>query len=413
MKKANLLSLACILLLVGCSHIKVKNNNRSIATSYTYTKPAYSYNRADPLFYAIERSDKAKVTELLKSFYSNKRVTYTQPLSVAIHNQNIEMVQFFIDKGVDVNGVDIGFFYNYETMLQIAMSYGNFEIVKLLVSNGAGVNTRIPVLGDLPLGLAEENLKNFSKTLENYKKEEEKCWQKEAEIIKGSAVYRSDRNENFRKQILKGNMNESFDLKLNSLRKELEKCSDKIEYYFSELGPANGKDLINFFPNISSSKEQTSGEIIRGSLKRYQHLIKEHKIGNYKKIITFLKEQGAHNKPNTNGEELFDAVGDGDVSKVKDYIEKGVFIDSGVYGNTALGLALLMGRNDILEIILKAKPNLNLAVNWRDDNMFAYFQYILFFEKNWEAASLLIKYGYEPDLSEEKWAELEKKGVVR
>lgn len=70
---------------------------------------------------------------------SIKEATGTIILSEAIRNNNLEIVRFLIELGVEVNDED-RILSDDETPLAIAASKGNLEIVRLLLSAGATVN---------------------------------------------------------------------------------------------------------------------------------------------------------------------------------------------------------------------------------------------------------------------------------
>jgi ankyrin repeat protein len=70
---------------------------------------------------------------------------YEIPLTQAIRTQDLNFVQFLVQKGADVNLLDkyIGqgdCFNQRESPLLVAVRYGNYEIVKYLISIGANVN---------------------------------------------------------------------------------------------------------------------------------------------------------------------------------------------------------------------------------------------------------------------------------
>lgn len=73
------------------------------------------------------------VSKSLVSFYKG----IATPLSVAISKGDIETVKKFVEYGADVNELSNGM-----TPLMIAARYNRVEIIKLLLANGAKLNTK-------------------------------------------------------------------------------------------------------------------------------------------------------------------------------------------------------------------------------------------------------------------------------
>lgn len=70
----------------------------------------------------------------------------------ALGNGDIQVVQQFMDRGVNINGADFAW-----SPLQIAANAGQLEIVKLLAEHGADLNYKHPITKMTALGLAAYN----------------------------------------------------------------------------------------------------------------------------------------------------------------------------------------------------------------------------------------------------------------
>ncbi len=95
----------------------------------------------------LTRAIKYDITDRYKSLVaSSKNIDAIDQngdtaLSVAIHENKIDLVKLILDKGADVNLLSFSNNYNNEySPLMIAVENGNKEIVKLLIKNGADVN---------------------------------------------------------------------------------------------------------------------------------------------------------------------------------------------------------------------------------------------------------------------------------
>lgn len=96
-------------------------------------------NGHTPLSLATEEGHLDLVKKLLKAGAELK--TYKDDLNwtflhLAIDSENIEMVKFFLNKGIDVNLLDL----DGDTPFILAASIGALDIVKYLIENGADMN---------------------------------------------------------------------------------------------------------------------------------------------------------------------------------------------------------------------------------------------------------------------------------
>lgn len=90
--------------------------------------------------------------EIVKLFVSNG-VYWRGGLLGAVKGGHLEVVRYFIELGDEVN-----YQHGPETPLIAAVAYGHYEVVKLLVENHADVNARSPVHGSvLQMALSRGN----------------------------------------------------------------------------------------------------------------------------------------------------------------------------------------------------------------------------------------------------------------
>jgi ankyrin repeat protein len=80
---------------------------------------------------------------------------YNSSLHIAVKNNSVELVKYFISKNYDLNDKNI----NGQTPLHLAIEGGNKEIIKLLIDNGADSNIK-DNKGRKPIELAKKPKKN-------------------------------------------------------------------------------------------------------------------------------------------------------------------------------------------------------------------------------------------------------------
>ncbi|MHC9538523.1 MAG: ankyrin repeat domain-containing protein [Vulcanimicrobiota bacterium] len=96
-----------------------------------------SWHGITPLEWAIGGKDQ-EIVEMLISAGAHLNGRDSHAISEAISLDDISMVEYLLDKGTDVNGMNsIG-----NSPLDDAVSYGNRDIAKLLISRGADVNMK-------------------------------------------------------------------------------------------------------------------------------------------------------------------------------------------------------------------------------------------------------------------------------
>ena len=121
-----LLFLTFLLLLIGCSSI--------------FNRPM-QYGDLDHIK-AIIRSDPIKINE--------KNEDGNTFLHIAVHEGDIDIAQYLVSQGADINVKDI----LDQTPLQIAISEANVELAKYLISNGADVDAKNIFSQTTPLHIA-------------------------------------------------------------------------------------------------------------------------------------------------------------------------------------------------------------------------------------------------------------------
>ncbi|KAJ8668034.1 hypothetical protein QAD02_009697 [Eretmocerus hayati] len=89
-----------------------------------------------------------QIIDLILSAHINvmsnpKNLEYLSHFHIACTRNNVEVVEFFIKIGVDLNEYVCGEHYNCDTALDLAMYYGCVDVVKLLLLNGARVRSPV------------------------------------------------------------------------------------------------------------------------------------------------------------------------------------------------------------------------------------------------------------------------------
>lgn len=103
--------------------------NRDTYEIVTMLITAINYNRYDILCHIV---DKYNVDNITKSIDTSKVrcVEYiVEPLSFAVHNGNCKIVEFFIEKGVNL-------YHSMDNLIDISLDNGNKSMTKLLIMNG-------------------------------------------------------------------------------------------------------------------------------------------------------------------------------------------------------------------------------------------------------------------------------------
>ncbi|MCX2738852.1 ankyrin repeat domain-containing protein [Pontibacter anaerobius] len=99
-------------------------------------------NKAEQLYAAVQKNDKAMVESLLKKEADPNYIKQAgpwmkvSPLITAVNNSNVEIVKLLVANNAQVDWRD-GF---NTTALMYAAANGNKKIVELLIANGADVN---------------------------------------------------------------------------------------------------------------------------------------------------------------------------------------------------------------------------------------------------------------------------------
>ena len=130
---------------------KVKKEEELVG-EYNSKIDKFNENGLTLLHLAIENSDLAKLKELIKNGANiNIRAEYNySPIEYACMNNKIKEAEILLENGVDIRNQDL---------LHIACSYGNTEMVKLLIQYGCDVN-EVDIDGRVPAhwAIQENNL---------------------------------------------------------------------------------------------------------------------------------------------------------------------------------------------------------------------------------------------------------------
>lgn len=126
----------------------VENNHTNIAeflfengadSNYEYEKISAGFCiRTTILEHAVEKNNLCLVSQLLLKYGALLRKSINA-LTYAARNGNIEMIQYLLYEGVDINECDSGIFHN-ESPLIVAAEEGYAEIVNYLIKHGADIN---------------------------------------------------------------------------------------------------------------------------------------------------------------------------------------------------------------------------------------------------------------------------------
>lgn len=91
-----------------------------------------------PIFAAVDANDLPKVTEIIKAdknYLNIRDEDGFTPLQRATEPEKLAIAKFLIDSGADINGKSVKF----GTVLHHAISFGNVELVTILISKGVDV----------------------------------------------------------------------------------------------------------------------------------------------------------------------------------------------------------------------------------------------------------------------------------
>lgn len=118
-------------------NIDVINNciEKQIYPEYSHIKIAASYGSEKTAKLLIEKDVLNQKTELEKK----------ELLNSAVIGKNVYLIKYLIKNGLNVNEL-----FNEECPISIAARYGNYDVIKVLIENGADINT-IDKMGDSPL----------------------------------------------------------------------------------------------------------------------------------------------------------------------------------------------------------------------------------------------------------------------
>lgn len=114
------------------------------------------YDTTSPIHDAVRAGDVARVMELVDQnpdLVNERRSDefHESPLSIAITQNDEEMVKLLLNAGADVNYV----LYGGKTPLSRAARSGHIGIAKLLIENGAEINPTVPSWGTPLISAAE------------------------------------------------------------------------------------------------------------------------------------------------------------------------------------------------------------------------------------------------------------------
>lgn len=102
------------------------------------------------IFDAIECDDIKTVKELLPLHIHDVGIRRRNLLHLAVHSASKEMIKLLLASNVNVNALDM----HGETPLSLVVRYGRLDIVRLLLDNGANVNSTCCLIGNTPLHVA-------------------------------------------------------------------------------------------------------------------------------------------------------------------------------------------------------------------------------------------------------------------
>ncbi|XP_028131929.1 uncharacterized protein LOC114327487 [Diabrotica virgifera virgifera] len=288
-------------------HVAAENNNKDIIEFFLGKKAGINDTDKQgytPLHYAAWRG-RLEVTQLLVDRKANINAADTstagkKPIHVAAENNNENIIGFLLSKGVSIDDAD----KNGRTPLHYAAEFDQFEVAKFLIEKGADINAAdTSTTGEKPIHVAaENNSKNIIEFL----------------ISKGVSV--NDTDKDGRTPLYWASWNGHVDV---------------VKYLIGKGADINAKDKDGRKP-LDVAKDKEQGD-----------------------IVTYLQQTQL-----SLDKQLFTAVQDGSLNKVKDLVSRGANLDAkDSSGWTTLYWASFTGRLDISGYLIDRGADINAKDN--------------------------------------------------